>query len=212
MSCLPLGNLQRQVARLLQDVVSAAPFDTEFHVHINSPNVVSIDVPIGGPSLAAAAGQSRTTGTNNADNNATAATADNNTATPGTTTPPASDNATTTSSPSTPPNANPARVTTATLPTTSTQTRSTARPQVHIGNIPVLSMPPGWNGRALPTNNVSSFDRFLPCNSHHVRDHEGAANGGAAANASGAGNNNQANIALAAARARNNRGRFILYL
>ncbi|KAM7358977.1 uncharacterized protein ACRADG_003747 isoform 6-T8 [Cochliomyia hominivorax] len=72
--------------------------------------------------------------------------------------------------------ANPARVTTATLPTTSTQTRSTSRPQVHFGNIPVLGMPAGWNGRVLPNNNVSSFDRFLPCNSHHIREPETANN------------------------------------
>ncbi|KAM7358976.1 uncharacterized protein ACRADG_003747 isoform 5-T7 [Cochliomyia hominivorax] len=71
---------------------------------------------------------------------------------------------------------NPARVTTATLPTTSTQTRSTSRPQVHFGNIPVLGMPAGWNGRVLPNNNVSSFDRFLPCNSHHIREPETANN------------------------------------
>ncbi|XP_065362471.1 large proline-rich protein bag6 isoform X5 [Calliphora vicina] len=81
--------------------------------------------------------------------------------------------------------ANPARVTTATLPTTSTQTRSTSRPQVHFGNIPVLGMPTGWNGRVLPSNNVSSFDRFLPCNSHHIREPETASN---AANDNGSNN------------------------
>ncbi|XP_061392235.1 mucin-19 [Musca vetustissima] len=159
-------NFQRQVARLLQNVVSAAPFDTEFHVHINSPNVVSIDVPIGAAATGAAASG---TGGTNSDN-----------AAPTTTSTGSNDNATATTANSTSSttgnNANPARVTTATLPTTSTQTRSTSRPQVHIGNIPVLGMPPGWNGRVLPANNVSSFDRFLSCNSHHVRDHQGNAN------------------------------------
>ncbi|XP_073840420.1 uncharacterized protein isoform X2 [Musca autumnalis] len=165
------GNFQRQVARLLQNVVSAAPFDTEFHVHINSPNVVSIDVPIGGvvPTT------NQNTGNNTAgtpDNATTAAATSNDNATAATT------NSTSSSSSSATGNTtNPARVTTATLPTTSTQTRSTSRPQVHIGNIPVLGMPPGWNGRVLPANNVSSFDRFLPCNSHHVRDHQTNANG-----------------------------------
>ncbi|XP_023302811.2 large proline-rich protein bag6-B isoform X6 [Lucilia cuprina] len=85
------------------------------------------------------------------------------------------------------PRANPARVTTATLPTTSTQTRSTSRPQVHFGNIPVLGMPTGWNGRVLPSNNVSSFDRFLPCNSHHIREPE-TANNNAANNDNGSNN------------------------
>uniref|UniRef100_A0A1I8NGB6 Large proline-rich protein BAG6 n=1 Tax=Musca domestica TaxID=7370 RepID=A0A1I8NGB6_MUSDO len=160
------GNFQRQVARLLQNVVSAAPFDTEFHVHINSPNVVSIDVPIGGTNASAPAPT------------ASGATTEN--AAPTTTSTASNDNATATTANSTSSttgnNANPARVTTATLPTTSTQTRSTSRPQVHIGNIPVLGMPPAWNGRVLPANNVSSFDRFLPCNSHHVRDHQANAN------------------------------------
>ncbi|XP_037819756.1 LOW QUALITY PROTEIN: large proline-rich protein BAG6 [Lucilia sericata] len=188
-------NFQRQVARLLQDVVSAAPFDTEFHVHINTPNVVSIDVPIGvsGSSNSSSGGSgggtqaSQTTSTtlNNNDSNATTtstATATNTTndnANTNTTT-----NSSSSSSSST---ANPARVTTATLPTTSTQTRSTSRPQVHFGNIPVLGMPTGWNGRVLPSNNVSSFDRFLPCNSHHIREPE-TANNNAANNDNGSNN------------------------
>ncbi|XP_037905198.1 large proline-rich protein BAG6 isoform X5 [Hermetia illucens] len=61
------------------------------------------------------------------------------------------------------------RVTTATHPTTSTQTRSTARPQVHISNLPPSQM---WNARVIPANMVSSFDRFLPCSSHHIRETE----------------------------------------
>lgn len=157
-------------------MVSAAPYDTEFHVHINSPNVVSIDVPIGvigssggggglgssGISSGNRGSQTANTTLNNNDNNTSSTT----TATT-TTNDNANTNATTNSSSST---ANPARVTTVTLPTTSTQTRSTSRPQVHIGNIPVLGMPTGWNGRVIPSNNVSSFDRFLPCNSHHIRE------------------------------------------
>lgn len=80
------------------------------------------------------------------------------------------------------------RVTTATHPTTSTQTRSTARPQVHM-----TTLPPGMRNfrPGPPPIQLSSFDRydlhihslsllsktqfifrFLPCNSHHVRENQ----------------------------------------
>ncbi|XP_060652469.1 uncharacterized protein LOC132788853 isoform X1 [Drosophila nasuta] len=49
-----------------------------------------------------------------------------------------------------------------TLPTTATQTRSTARPQIQIGGNN------NWAGRIAPTH--TAFDRFLPCNSHHIRE------------------------------------------
>ncbi|XP_070070544.1 large proline-rich protein BAG6 isoform X6 [Drosophila takahashii] len=51
-----------------------------------------------------------------------------------------------------------------TLPTTSTQTRSTSRPQIQIGGNN------NWGGRIAPTH--TAFDRFLPCNSHHIREPE----------------------------------------
>ncbi|XP_059614163.1 large proline-rich protein BAG6 isoform X2 [Phlebotomus argentipes] len=57
------------------------------------------------------------------------------------------------------------RVTTVTLPTTSTQTRSTARQQMHTANLPAAQM----RNFRLPSI-FSAFDRFLPCNSHHIRD------------------------------------------
>ncbi|XP_013100529.1 large proline-rich protein bag6-A isoform X2 [Stomoxys calcitrans] len=188
-------NFQRQVARLLQDVVSAAPFETEFHVHINSPNVVSIDVPIGGPpSAAAPSSDNATSASTAATESATPAPADATTTTANTTSAGSSAAA----------NANHARVTTATLPTTSTQTRSTSRPQVHIGNIPVLGMSSGWNGRVLPNSNVSTFDRFLPCNSHHVRDHQSNA-----ANSENASRNANQNIANTPASSRATRANII---
>ncbi|XP_016990934.1 large proline-rich protein bag6-B isoform X2 [Drosophila rhopaloa] len=51
-----------------------------------------------------------------------------------------------------------------TLPTTATQTRSTSRPQIQIGGNN------NWGGRIAPTH--TAFDRFLPCNSHHIREPE----------------------------------------
>lgn len=51
-----------------------------------------------------------------------------------------------------------ARGNTSTQPTTSTQTRSTTRPHVHIS--------PGFQGRE--HRGPGFFDPFLPCNSHHI--------------------------------------------
>lgn len=62
-----------------------------------------------------------------------------------------------------------------TMPTTSTQTRSTARPQVHVTSI---QQPNEMrNPRPFPSSAFSAFDRYLPCNSHHVRDQQARAQG-----------------------------------
>uniref|UniRef100_A0A1A9WD07 BCL2-associated athanogene 6 n=1 Tax=Glossina brevipalpis TaxID=37001 RepID=A0A1A9WD07_9MUSC len=141
-------NHQSQMARLLQAVVNSAPADTEFHVRIDTPTITTVDVAL-------------------AQNQQATAVTGNTTQTPNNS---AANTAGRTSS------GNQARVTTITLPTTSTQTRSTARPQ--IANIPVtFNMPSAWNGSRTPNNNsISTFDRFLPCNSHHVRDPENIGN------------------------------------
>lgn len=53
-----------------------------------------------------------------------------------------------------------ARVNTQTHPTTATQTRSTARPHVHLAQ-----------------HTMQGFDPFLPCNSHHIRRRRQGNNG-----------------------------------
>lgn len=71
-----------------------------------------------------------------------------------------------------------------TMPTTSTQTRSTARPQMHVTSIqqPVEMRGP----RSMTSGMFNAFDRFLPCNSHHVRENNRGAAGQGAAGAGGA--------------------------
>ncbi|XP_055378657.1 large proline-rich protein BAG6 isoform X2 [Condylostylus longicornis] len=173
-------NPQLQVARLIQAVVNSAPMDADLHVQINAPNLLSVGIPIGaavgpggpfsaitipvGNQQSANNGQSSTqpnipislTSASNSANSSTNATETENN------------------------NQEQPRVTTATHPTTSTQTRSTPRPQVHVAN-----MPSSWSYRDIPENMFSSFDRFLPCSSHHIRDSEQNSNTTESTNESG---------------------------
>uniref|UniRef100_A0A1B0CMH8 BCL2-associated athanogene 6 n=1 Tax=Lutzomyia longipalpis TaxID=7200 RepID=A0A1B0CMH8_LUTLO len=146
------GNQELQIARIIQAVVNTAPVDADLQVEINPPQ-----------SSASTSNQPSTATT-------TAATSSNATLTPnewtinvhlgdiglgnviggGLNQVP--------------------RVTTVTLPTTSTQTRSTARQQMHTANIPAAQM---RNFRPASGNLFSVFDRFLPCNSHHIWDRNG---------------------------------------
>ncbi|XP_004524578.1 GATA zinc finger domain-containing protein 14 isoform X2 [Ceratitis capitata] len=200
------NNPQVQMSRLIQAMVNSAPINTELHVQILPPTIVSVPVSArvaagnnanseqraqAGASAAAAAAAARGTATGTATATGAAAASNNN----------ASNNSNSNSARATA-NANnvnnnlnsnnsgaaatgiilagnnanrpvSASLAIGTLPTTSTQTRSTSRPQLQIGGIPAN----GWNGRFIPANMMSSFDRFLPCNSHHIREPETNSNG-----------------------------------
>lgn len=137
------NNAQMQVARFIQAVVNAAPIHADIHVQIN-----------------AGGNQPGSGGSTNA--NATTSSSSNG----GPQANPTMTNNTSTNTNSGSNDGGPqSRFGTVTLPTTSTQTRSTSRPHVH-------SIPPAHlrNVRPIPANMLSSFDRFLPCNSHHIRE------------------------------------------
>ncbi|KAH8240098.1 hypothetical protein KR032_011191 [Drosophila birchii] len=173
---LPPPNPQMEMARLLQAVVNRANNEAnDVHVEFNSPNIMSINLPVHvmtaavrpapagsapGPAAAAAASAP-----------ASASAEASNESSPAAESPTAA--STSNGNRNGEQRAN-------TLPTTSTQTRSTSRPQIQIGGNN------NWGGRIAPTH--TAFDRFLPCNSHHIREPEQLPNN---TNASGSSNNNR---------------------
>lgn len=140
------NNTQMQVARLIQAVVNAAPIHADIHVQINA----------GGNSPGSSAPSTPGTATTTTSNSSGGPQAN----------PTMTNNTSTNTNSGSNDNGSQSRFATVTLPTTSTQTRSTPRPHVH--SIPpahIRNVRPG-----IPANILSSFDRFLPCNSHHVRE------------------------------------------
>ncbi|XP_011180741.2 large proline-rich protein bag6-B isoform X3 [Zeugodacus cucurbitae] len=184
-------NPQVQMSRLIQAMVNSAPINTELHVQILPPTILSVPVNARAGNngngeqqqqrATAAANATAAAAANNSNNNASGnatgsgsgsgANANNNRN---------SNNAAPAAGVVLTPNSGyrpvSASLAIGTLPTTSTQTRSTSRPQLQIGGLPAN----GWNGRFIPANMMSSFDRFLPCNSHHIREPENGNNGNAA--------------------------------
>lgn len=159
------------MARLIQAVVNRATNETnDVHVEFNSPNIMSINLPVHvmtaavrPPSTAAAAAAAPPPASAGADE----ASADNS--------PPGGNGEAAAASTSSGARSGEQRANT--LPTTSTQTRSTSRPQIQMGGNN------NWGSRIAPTH--TAFDRFLPCNSHHIREPEPQNNN----NASGSSNN-----------------------
>ncbi|EDV97034.1 GH14892 [Drosophila grimshawi] len=175
---LPPPNPHMRMARLIQAVVNSATNDADLRLEFNMPNVINLPVHVitaalhpraaGAPvvanegaatgtqiaaAVAAAAAAAAATATAVSEPNAATATA----ATAATTLGASGAASTSSGTRSGEQRAN-------TLPTTATQTRSTARPQIQIGGNN------NWAGRIAPTH--TAFDRFLPCNSHHIREQE----------------------------------------
>lgn len=167
-----LADPQFQMARLIQAVVNSATNDGDLHVEFNAPNIMSINLPVHVMTAAVHPPQARpATGaaaaaagnTDNAGNGGAGAVGDQASAAA-----PAAGAATSAGasvgSASTSTGTRSGEQRANTLPTTATQTRSTSRPQIQIGGNN------NWAGRIAPTH--TAFDRFLPCNSHHIREPE----------------------------------------
>ncbi|XP_052846431.1 large proline-rich protein BAG6 isoform X5 [Drosophila gunungcola] len=148
---------QQEMARIIQAVVNRATNEaSDLHVEFNSPNVMSINLPV--HVMTAAVRQEPTPGA--AEGSAPSAPAAEES--PESAPAAGSEDSPTAASTSSGTRSGDQRANT--LPTTATQTRSTSRPQIQIGGNN------NWGGRIAPTH--TAFDRFLPCNSHHIREPE----------------------------------------
>uniref|UniRef100_A0A1Q3G279 Large proline-rich protein BAG6 n=1 Tax=Culex tarsalis TaxID=7177 RepID=A0A1Q3G279_CULTA len=149
------NNAQMQMARLIQAVVNATPIHADIHVQINAGG----NPPASGAATSSGSGPAAATTTASTESGRNGGGPQAN---------PTMTNNTSTNTNSGGNDGTQSRFATVTLPTTSTQTRSTSRPHVH-------SIPPAHirQVRPIPANMLSSFDRFdrfLPCNSHHIRE------------------------------------------
>uniref|UniRef100_A0A182UQW7 BCL2-associated athanogene 6 n=1 Tax=Anopheles merus TaxID=30066 RepID=A0A182UQW7_ANOME len=182
-------NAQIQMARLIQAVVNAAPIHTDIHVQINTAGGGGAGGNTGS-GAATAPPPTNNAGSRGGSTAGAAAAAATSTTAQTTNTGSSSSTAGGTTNASTATGGNGRggpggggenvvhvypRFATVTLPTTSTQTRSTSRPHVH-------SIPPSHLGgagqirnlRPMAASILNTFDRFLPCNSHHIRDNTGS--------------------------------------
>lgn len=149
------------MARLIQAVVNSATNDADLHVEFNAPNIMSINLPVHVMTAAVHPAQARPA-TANTENAGGAGAVGEQTNSAAGTAAAAGGAGVGTASTSSGTRSGEQRANT--LPTTATQTRSTARPQIQIGGNN------NWAGRIAPTH--TAFDRFLPCNSHHIREPE----------------------------------------
>lgn len=149
------------IQELIQSIVSAAPMAT-IEVQRGNDPPITINVPMEHQAAAPQSAAATTETQSQAGATTTTTTNNNNGSGPAT-----------------------GRTTSATtMPTTSTQTRSTARPQVHVTSI---QQPAEMRGpRPFSTNVFNAFDRFLPCNSHHVRENNRSMGGQTGASSAGA--------------------------